>query len=428
MNRKQKKKMKKELNEMFRNDAELQNIQFEIKELKAELHRFQGKLDQDSQLYKKSLIEDLDDLIMLEDQRKQELKEFYNGTTESNVSDNMIDNINCWYINNDICCINGIQKECIEKHGMICTEKIENTYADTQNFWSDTPLYHNPVYSYTPYTPKEIYNPHKLIPDIKITQYAYKKMLLYAKLADTQECYGWLIKKKEEEGSTITDVFFAPDQDNSPASTEVSGEAVASASKELKDYDVLGWWHSHANMSPVHSITDKNNMIDITKLVAQHNFIEDIETIPLQLDNKDNNLIYKNFIYTIDINSDNKEKLLELIKSIDIKINNFIGFAYSVVVNNRGDNFSVVGTSIFNPSTKEFVSAEHNTPLEILDKDEVIYLDEDKMKEEVKSKIKPKTYTPILQGWSYENYNKEYNTGKQGVLPYLKNICSKFHL
>src|SRR3989339_1989496 len=158
---------------------------------------------------------------------------------------------------------------------------------------------------------EEIKNP---LTKLYISSYALEKVQKYAKLAKSYdssiECYGYLLGDEKRKGRFVDDVYFAPEQTNSYAHTEISGETVIKAAKEIKPLGkrVLGWWHSHGSLSTFHSGTDDRNLETVLNQVAPNNYLVREKQITAKLNGKE----------------------------VKVQVPYKIRFAYSLVVNASG--------------------------------------------------------------------------------------------
>ncbi|MBI2124615.1 Mov34/MPN/PAD-1 family protein, partial [Candidatus Pacearchaeota archaeon] len=99
---------------------------------------------------------------------------------------------------------------------------------------------------------KEEAKDRALFSRIYMPQDVYQKMLKYARFARDRsgECYGYLIGSSNRVNRIIEDVYFAPNQTNNSAHTQISGKTVLKVGKEIREKGkrFLGWWHSHADI------------------------------------------------------------------------------------------------------------------------------------------------------------------------------------
>jgi len=97
--------------------------------------------------------------------------------------------------------------------------------------------------------------------DIELKKGVYEKIMARVKLLgkDGLECGGLLIGEKDEDTMTITDIKQCK-QEVSGGNVEFDMEAMTRFMRENQDKEwynkIIGWWHSHHNMSCFWSSTD----------------------------------------------------------------------------------------------------------------------------------------------------------------------------
>jgi len=187
-----------------------------------------------------------------------------------------------------------------------------------------------------------------------ITRSALNKANTYARLVcdvleKSAECYGYLISPRGIKDRLVRDVYLAPNQVSS-CDVKVSGEEVISAGRDIDKmgYKVLGWWHSHADFDPFHSGTDDENMMKVLNAIAATNFVTTYRPMPLMsgelgvrrrgtnVEIYEVNNPHKKF--RLNLSSEEfKARDLGIVKSLVADMPARVGFAYSIVVNARGD-------------------------------------------------------------------------------------------
>ncbi len=251
-----------------------------------------------------------------------------------------------------------------------------------------------------------------------ITRSALNKAYTYARLAcevleESVECYGYLISPQGVRDRLVRDVYLAPNQDVSGGDVRVSGEDVINAGRAIDKmgYRVLGWWHNHADFDTFHSGTDDENMIKVLNAIAPTNFVTTYRQMPLMsgelgVRRKGTN------VEVYDINNPNKKFRLNLgskefnardlgvVKSIVADMPVRVGFAYSVVVNARGDKpYCEVATKDFCGLCYGGDERSIESRLRIVNQD-AFEIDERQIAGDIKKKIKkPKTFiSSVVRG------------------------------
>jgi len=250
----------------------------------------------------------------------------------------------------------------------------------------------------------------KLFSKSYITEHALRKARIYAEKARNWsdghvECYGFLLGNGNKRSRVVEDVYFASDQDVNSAHVAIPAQAVIKAGREIRETGrrVLGWWHSHADMSPFHSGTDDANHQTVAYQITPSNYVtiyEDMEFL--------NNDIKK----TRDGDStifvcqrSNTSRRLEMIfeeefqdnplagmplEKLIVRIPHRVSYAYSIVVNALGaPPYSEIATLQFCNSCHRDEYEKGVVPVKILvDFGAELELDEGELEKEVKSKLK----------------------------------------
>jgi len=172
---------------------------------------------------------------------------------------------------------------------------------------------------------------------LRITEHALKKARRYARLVvdefGSAECLGFLLAAP---GSTVVDdVSLAPEQQASPQSVAVSGEAVLRAGREIEAAGkrAVGWWHSHGTFDPFHSGTDTSSATEVLVQLAASNVHRSSEEIQPSLA-ADGAMVFERGFETLRLTLDDAAAppvRLRLFRRVEV------GFAFSLVVNARGD-------------------------------------------------------------------------------------------
>ncbi|MBI4143795.1 Mov34/MPN/PAD-1 family protein [Candidatus Woesearchaeota archaeon] len=256
---------------------------------------------------------------------------------------------------------------------------------------------------------------------VYVTKSALAKANAYASLAcevlkESVECYGYLITPKGENDRIVRDVYLAPGQDVGSAHVIIPGSNVIMAGRAIDalGYRVLGWWHSHANMETFHSKIDDDNMRTVLNSVGATNFVRIYRQVSLlsgQLGVRRKNAgveVYevgnsRKRVRLVLGSKDFKIEDLGGVKSIVVDMAVNVGFAYSVVVNAKGDNpFCVVATDDFcelcHGSKEESVESELVVVNQVdfrIDKKRIVNEIKERIKKPKKIRVSKRRYSPL---------------------------------
>jgi len=247
----------------------------------------------------------------------------------------------------------------------------------------------------------------ELFSELRITDYAYKKIKAYASLAciianASIECGGYLVTLKEDHDCIVKDAYLSKDQKVTGIEYVVDSEPDMDFLKEIKNdgYKVLGWWHSHGGMNPFHSGIDDDTFKSIYYNIFPYNKKElNREIIPLsgdsfkieyQNDKTGNNYILfksNNFLEDIiEMRVGDNFNLNDIeVKGIKIKKFKGISFAYSLVVNRFYSAAPYAEVAIKHPKTREIKINKWAEVNEIISNP--IPLDYEKILNEIKTRI-----------------------------------------
>ena len=263
----------------------------------------------------------------------------------------------------------------------------------------------------------------ELFSELRITDYAYKKIKAYASLTcilanESIECGGYLVAPRVDHDSIVKDVYLSKDQKVTGVEYTVDSEPDMDFLKEIKNdgYKVLGWWHSHGSMNPFHSRTDDDTFKSIYYNTFPYNKKElSREIIPLsgdsfkiehQNDKTGNNYILfksNNFLEDIiEIRVGDNFNLNDIeVKGVKIKKFKGISFAYSLVVNRFYSAAPYAEVAIKHPKTREIKINKGVKVREIISNP--IPLDYEKILDEIKTRI---IYKGIFLGKIKNKYTK----------------------
>jgi len=253
-----------------------------------------------------------------------------------------------------------------------------------------------------------------LFSKLYICRPALEKAQLYARLIKDEtgkhtECIGYCITGENNKNRLIEDIYFAPDQINGSADTKLEAEAVIKAGREIRAMKkrVLGWWHSHADFSPFHSGTDDENIETVLDQIGSGNYSRIYTEINLlgdeikkvKLDESslaigDRSNLSKRLEITFDDNY--KNPLIGIpLKKVVLRMPQKVGFAYSLVVNARGDTpFGKIATAKYCFNCANYECELKEVPVRVVNYDPGIEINEAKIRADIKNKMKSNIYLP----------------------------------
>ena len=216
---------------------------------------------------------------------------------------------------------------------------------------------------------------------LQITRGAYAKVMTLAKLISRiagsgMEAYGYLVKPRDSLDDIVTDVYLGNDQDTEGSYCRISEEGVLQACRDFESsgYSLLGWWHSHGSHGTFHSGTDWNNFRKILHGISSQTLYKTEEAVHIM---EGDTLRVDNYKITgVELKGD-----IRILKKIERD-----PFAYSLVVNERGENYRRCWTKTYDPVSKKFDMNEPKEPeLKIVEGD--VALDIPELEWEVYEKI-----------------------------------------
>ena len=309
-------------------------------------------------------------------------------------------------------------------------------------------------------------NQKDLLPSsIRITQGAKEKAFSIGPAVkrignSAYEWYGFLLGNIEDSQHIIREIILAQDQDVSGGHVQVEGVNVARANQEVKEinkargknYQIIGWTHSHADFGTNPSNTDDNNNYTVLNSVSlntevatprsleliegklSHQVLEDrllvrgeditdghIEYL-LKDDDAAIGLLNK---YGISFDGKNpKQVALELLNELltvskfDIKEPKIAGFCYSIVVNNkRSDPYSemaIIEESRISRNKRKYSA---KLPLVTVSVDDDISFTIEELDAEINKKIKfPKSFLHQLTNYKKGYTQQVVDTKRGGVV------------
>ena len=278
---------------------------------------------------------------------------------------------------------------------------------------------------------KEGVKDRALFSRIYMPQDVYQKMLKYARFANPRsgECYGYLIGSSNRVNRLIEDVYFAPNQTNNSAHTQISGKTVLKVGKEMREKGkrVLGWWHSHADIEISPSGTDDENFHTMLDQIAPTNYVIAYEDIKFLKEDIKKTLDGDNRLIICDRN--NSARRLEMLfseirenpligiplKGIVVRLPKQISYAYSIITNARGEKpYAGLLTREFCMSCKSDAGEEEpkELPLRVLKNYNIgVKLDDAELKKEVNSKIIRRRISVVVPVYEFREGTHCYKGG-----------------
>ncbi|MEI7718394.1 MAG: Mov34/MPN/PAD-1 family protein [archaeon] len=187
--------------------------------------------------------------------------------------------------------------------------------------------------------------------DLHITEAAYNKAFIYAKLVceiaggSGTEMIGYLITPKGSTDRVARGVYVAPNQTAGSADVKIEPEDVITSGREIDAMGckVVGWWHSHGDMSTFHSGTDVANQMTVLNAISSASYVLE----KTERKNPDVKLVGNTIVVTdpkhpgVKYEFELKDPGLLNVVSRKVTEDKKIGFAYSLVVHGaRGGGFS----------------------------------------------------------------------------------------
>jgi proteasome lid subunit RPN8/RPN11 len=183
---------------------------------------------------------------------------------------------------------------------------------------------------------------------LKIDARAYSVALGIARLAGEQECMFLLLG--EPGTNVVRHVLLLPGQQVSPCSCAITAQGMAQALEEIAQLNhvhepkwvVLGWGHSHGHLDVFHSATDVSTSDDVTLQIGFANRWVREEPLAVRRDAGGELHIAlhgeEDEVVLHPAGSACAPQTFQATRCISV------GFAYSLVVNARGDTYAEVMT------------------------------------------------------------------------------------
>lgn len=245
-----------------------------------------------------------------------------------------------------------------------------------------------------PYSTKEAVKKEAGPAKVKITPGALLKAKTYARLVEritgsANECYGFLLSKKDDASGLVVDAYLADNQVYSGGYCKIDGEDVVRAAEAVdpKGYKIVGWWHSHARFDVFHSGTDVNNFETVTHSVAPNTVKTEYEAVKLEELVKNGKLDFGGYV----INA-------EQLKDSDVKKKHSSSWAYSVVVNILGNVYTEVQAKELGPDNKWVLNRPKKAAGYTLGEvEQDASIDAKLMENEVYQKLNVRRYAPVTK-------------------------------
>jgi len=253
--------------------------------------------------------------------------------------------------------------------------------------------------------------------------HAICKLVKEANGNSASEWYGYLIARADSP-EIVRDLYL-PEQASGAAHTSLMGAMVAVAPHNVeaefgKQYAIVGWIHSHADFSTFFSSVDENNMLTVLNGVQMNTRQlgwrpwEIIQGNSILEKGAKGELIVSGALETdpkIVLPKDLAAKLLAA-NLTQAEIKNlyqclqpvFVGFSYSIVVNDAGHKRADVTYIEWLPKESRFSAPwkKENAEVEVLEGEQHgLLIDEDALLQEIRRKVRfPAKYAP----WQWHKY------------------------
>ena len=233
----------------------------------------------------------------------------------------------------------------------------------------------------------------KIQEKIFIAKDVFKKMKIIQDIVKNTEWYVYLLYDLDDK-SIVGDVYF-PTQEADMSSVRVIN--VEEEYNEVKDR-IIGWGHSHGEMSSFFSSKDDRNISNVANLAfkntSRHLRYYQIGNVPEKDFDKEKKRVYINF-YSIKTSGTCKD-------CIEVYEEQKLSWVYSLTINSRYELYGEVVYSIWSPIRgKVYEKKIKNAKIEIVDRHRSVGLFyKHKMKKLIKKRLH-KLYEPIryLSWW-----------------------------
>ena len=245
-----------------------------------------------------------------------------------------------------------------------------------------------------PYSAEEAAEKEKGPSKIKITPGALTKIKTYARLVEritgsSNECYGFLLSKKDDDSGLVVDAYLADNQTYSSAHVSINGEDVVKGSDAVdpKGYKIVGWWHSHGRLGVFHSGTDRENFETVTHSVGPNTLKTEYEEVKLEDIVRNGKLDLGG--YELDASK---------LEANNIRKKQSYSWAYSLVVNIMGNVYTEVLVKELGAGNKWAL----NEPKKSAGHEQVavetdLSIDAKVMEDEVYEKLSVRRYEPVAK-------------------------------
>ncbi len=231
---------------------------------------------------------------------------------------------------------------------------------------------------------EQVHKPHAVL---KIDAHAYSVALTIARLAGAQECMFLLLG--EAGPNVVRHVLLLPDQQVTPCSCNITARSMSAAIAEIEQLNagrepkwvVLGWGHSHGHLNTFHSATDIRTSDDLTAQIGFANRWVREEQLSVRVAEAGD--------LSISLGEEGDEVVLHtadpLLARREVQAVRRIttGFAYSLVVNARGDTYAEVITQPLGALYEQTQMQRHPATVQVLPEP----LDEAALYQEIERKL-----------------------------------------
>lgn len=235
---------------------------------------------------------------------------------------------------------------------------------------------------------EQIHNSHDVL---KIDAHAYSVALTIARLAGAQECMFLLLG--EAGPNVVRHVLLLPDQQVTPCSCNITARSMSAAIEEIEQLNsarepkwvVLGWGHSHGHLHTFHSATDIRTSDDITAQIGFANrwvreerlsaHVTEAGDLSVPLGEEGDEVVLRSA----------DPLLAQQLARCDVQAVRRVttGFAYSLVVNVRGDTYAEVITQPLGAAYEPTSMQRHPATVQVLPEP----LDETALCQEIERKL-----------------------------------------
>jgi proteasome lid subunit RPN8/RPN11 len=242
---------------------------------------------------------------------------------------------------------------------------------------------------------EQIHRPHAVL---KIDAHAYSVALTIARLAGAQECMFLLLG--EAGPNVVRHVLLLPDQQVTPCSCNITARSMSAAIAEIEQLNtgrepkwvVLGWGHSHGHLDTFHSATDIRTSDDLTAQIGFANRWVREEQLSVRVTEAgDLSVSLAEEGDEVELRTADPLLAQQLARrNVQAVRRITTGFAYSLVVNARGDTYAEVITQPLGAPYEQTPMQRHPATVQVLPEP----LDEAALYQEIERKLCPMVMQP----------------------------------